>query len=54
LLTLSIQVVRRFDISLANPDDPAHFRSAVAWIIHGFWVRVEKRKDGTVGEKTHL
>ncbi|KAK3366684.1 cytochrome P450 [Lasiosphaeria ovina] len=44
-------VVRRFDISLANPDDPAHFHSAIAWTIHDFWVRVEKRKDGT--EKTH-
>lgn len=54
LVTLSIQVVRRFDISLVNPDDPAHFRSAVSWLIHDFWVRVEKRKDKAVGEKTGL
>ncbi|KAK0749673.1 cytochrome P450 [Schizothecium vesticola] len=48
------EVVRRFDISLVNPNDPAQFRSAMAWMIHGFWVRVEKRKDETVEEKMHL
>lgn len=54
LVTLSIQVVRRFDISLVNPDDPAHFHSAVSWMIHDFLVRVEKRKNKAVGEKTDL
>ncbi|KAK1831157.1 cytochrome P450 [Podospora conica] len=39
------EVVRRFDISLVNPDEPAHFRSALVWLIHDFLVRVEYRKN---------
>ncbi|KAK0649881.1 cytochrome P450 [Cercophora newfieldiana] len=38
-----VELLRRFDFSIVNPQKPAKFFNAGIWIMEDFWVRVTKR-----------
>lgn len=37
------ELLRHYDLSIANPSKPLEIFSAVAWVCHGLWVTVTKR-----------
>ncbi|CAI4217773.1 unnamed protein product [Parascedosporium putredinis] len=39
-----VELLRRFDFSIANPHKPADITNFGIWAIENFWVRVEKRE----------
>ncbi|KAJ9137073.1 Cytochrome P450 [Pleurostoma richardsiae] len=39
-----VELLRRFDFSLASPEKPAKIGNAGIWIIEDFWVRVTRRQ----------
>ncbi|KAL2157261.1 hypothetical protein VTH06DRAFT_6301 [Thermothelomyces fergusii] len=47
-----VELLRRFDFSLANPAHAANIRNAGLWIIDNFWVRVTRR-EGMGGSNNH-
>lgn len=40
------ELVRRFDVSFADPERPVTMRFTIAWIVHDFWVLVEILNGG--------
>ncbi|EKD12716.1 uncharacterized protein L3040_006865 [Drepanopeziza brunnea f. sp. 'multigermtubi'] len=44
-----VELLRRFDFGIVNPNRPADIKNAGIWIITNFWVRVTRRNLGGIG-----
>ncbi|KAK0724211.1 cytochrome P450, partial [Lasiosphaeris hirsuta] len=38
------EILRRYDLSIVNPTHPLKIFTAVAWVSHDLWVKVERRQ----------
>ncbi|ORY18140.1 cytochrome P450 [Clohesyomyces aquaticus] len=38
-----VELLRRFDFSITNPERPVRIKNAGIWIMEDFWVRIERR-----------
>ncbi|KAI0120747.1 cytochrome P450 [Hypoxylon sp. NC0597] len=41
---LFVELLRRFDFSIVNPQKPVHIENAGIWIVEDFWVRITRRE----------